>query len=75
MNQSQHLPSDVVPKLVRFFHYYRELLEKHKFEASNIINMDETPFWLDAVRSRTISMSGEKTVSLKSTGHDKKNVT
>ena len=37
--------------------------------------MDETPFWLDAVCSHTISMSGENTVSLKSTSHDKKNVT
>ena len=74
-HQSQHLPEQLVPKLVDFFHFYRALLEDHKFDLSNIINMDETPMWLDAVASRTISFSGEKTTSLKSTGHDKKNVT
>ena len=74
-HQSQHLPEHLVPKLVKFFHFYRSLLENNKFEPSNIFNMDETPMWLDAVASRTISVCGEKTTSLKSTGHDKKNVT
>lgn len=45
-HQSQHLPEHLVPKLVKFFHFYRSLLENNKFEPPNIFNMDETPMWL-----------------------------
>ena len=34
-------------------------------------NMDETPLWLDMPGDTTVSRVGERTVSVRSTGHDK----
>ena len=45
------------------------------FTSSDIIAMDETAVWMDAVSNKTVEVRGTKTISLASTGHDKANIT
>ena len=47
------------------------LTSKHKYLASNIIAMDETAVWADMVANTTVDDIGTRSVSLKTTGHEK----
>lgn len=46
----------------------------HNYQASQIIAMDETPVWSDMVSQTTVDASGKKTITIKSTGHEKSRV-
>lgn len=72
---SQRTTSDVVPKLVSFVGHLRSLQIQHNFGHANVYAMDETACWMDMPGSTTINASGSRTVSLKTTGHEKDHFT
>ena len=63
---AQHDPARVIGKLISYVLHVRRLTSKHKYLASNIIAMDETAVWADMVAD-----IGTRSVSLKTTGHEK----
>lgn len=68
---SQRLPRDLVPKVTTFITAIRRLLHRNKYPLAFIGNMDETPLWLDMPGSTTITHSGQRSVPVRTTGHDK----
>lgn len=64
----------MVGKLVSYVIQVRRLQEKHKYRASDIIAMDETPVWCDMISETTIDATGKKSITLKTTGHEKARV-
>ena len=47
------------------------ITRNHKYKASDIIAMDETPVWCDMLSETTVDATGKKSITLKSTGHEK----
>ena len=68
---SQRLPDDLIPKVSTFVLRIRRLRIQHNFPMSMIGNMDETPLWLDMPGDFTVSRVGERSVPMRTTGHDK----
>ena len=58
-HQSQRLPDELVPKVVRFFKYLRCYLAEHNIKPENLTAMDETCVFLENVSNRTISITGK----------------
>ena len=71
---AQQDPERMVGRLVSYVIQVRRLQEKHKYSASDVIAMDETPVWCDMISETTVDTSGKKTITLKSTGHEKARV-
>ena len=72
---SQHTPIDVVPKIVSYIGHLRSLQRDQNFSHTNIYAMDETACWMDMPGNSTFHTSGSRTVSLKTTGHEKDHFT
>lgn len=53
----------------------RQLQTIHQFEANAIYAMDETACWMDMPGDTTVHFSGARSVSVKSTGHEKDHYT
>lgn len=71
---SQQDPERMVAKLVSYVIHVRRLQEKHKYRASDIIAMDETQVWCDMISETTIDATGKKSITMKTTGHEKAKV-
>ena len=71
---AQKLPDDLDDKVVDFHIYVINLRKKHGYELSQI-NMDETPMFFDMLGNSTVNKSGERTVFVKTTGHEKQHFT
>ena len=71
---AQQDPERMAAKLVSYVIQVRRLQEKHKYRPSDIIAMDETPVWCDMISETTVDTTGKKTITLKSTGHEKARV-
>ena len=71
---AQQDPDRMLAKLVSYVFQVRWLQEKHKYKASDIIAMDETPAWSDMLSETTVDATGKKSITLKSTGHEKARV-
>lgn len=71
---AQKDPDQLIDKLVAFVLHVRRLSMKHPYKAADIIAMDETPVWADMVSSTTVDGLGKKTVTVKTTGHEKSRV-
>ena len=71
---AQKDPDRVIDKLVAFVLQVRRLSSKHNYQPADIITMDETPVWSDMISDTTIDITGSKTVTVKSTGHEKSRV-
>ena len=71
---AQKDPDRVIDKLVAFVLQVRRLSSKHNYQPVDIIVMDETPVWSDMISDTTIDITGSKTVTVKSTGHEKSRV-
>ena len=67
----QRLPQDLITKVVGFIMSTRKLRHSKDYPLSFIGNMDETPLWLDMPGETTITRRGERSVPLRTTGHDK----
>ena len=72
---AQKDPDQLVAKLVAYVIRVRHLRMMHSYELGNIIAMDETPVWSDMVSSTTLDKIGTKTITMKTTGHEKCRVT
>ena len=68
---AQKLPEDLEDKVTSFQRFVIKMREKEEYELSQIGNMDETPVWFDMPTSKTVTSKGEKTVLVKTTGHEK----
>lgn len=72
---AQKLPADLDDKVTSFHKFILKLRYQYAFELSQIGNMDETPMWFDLPGNHTIDMKGNKTVLVKTTGHEKTHFT
>ena len=61
-------------KTVSYVIQVRRLQMKHNDSPCNIIAVDETPVWCDMLSETTVDTSGKRTVSFKTTGHEKARV-
>ena len=68
---SQSLPDQLINKASNFVLRVRKLRHIHQYPLSAIGNMDETPLWLDMPGDTTVARTGDRTISVKTTGHDK----
>lgn len=48
---------------------------QHGYDLKQIANMDETPVSFDLPPSRTVHKAGGKTITIKTSGHEKANFT
>lgn len=71
---AQQDPERLVAKVVSYIIQVRRLQEKQSYAPLHIIAMDETPVWCDMVSETTIDATGKKTITLKTTGHEKSRV-
>ena len=72
---SQKLPQHYEEKVTSFHRFIIRQREKMAFTLAQIGHMDETPVWFDMPHARTVSNVGEKTVLVKTTGHEKSRFT
>lgn len=72
---AQQLPPDLLEKQNVFLSYvlYRRI--QHDYPLKYIGNMDETPLWFDLPSNTTIDHKGTKTVSIRTTGHERTSFT
>ena len=56
---------DTKCKIQEFNKYYSTLCATHSYTIDRIINMDETPTWIDSTINKTIDVKGEKEVMIK----------
>ena len=68
---SQHLPKNLVPKVTDFIMRIRQLRIHKTYSLGFIGNMDETPLWLDMPGETTVTHTGERSVPVRTTGHEK----
>uniref|UniRef100_A0A8C3IBY8 HTH CENPB-type domain-containing protein n=1 Tax=Chrysemys picta bellii TaxID=8478 RepID=A0A8C3IBY8_CHRPI len=68
---AQKLPRDLEEKIESFQRFIIKYRKEYAFELSQIGNMGETPMTFDLLSNRTVTGVGEKTVLIKTTGHEK----
>ena len=71
---AQKDPDRLVAKIVSYVLHVRRLQSRNNYNPCDIIAMDETPVWSDMVSETTVDTTGKKTVTLKTTGHEKSRV-
>ena len=71
----QNTPVAHIEKLVQFVMHLRQLQTIHQFHPNSVYAMDETACWMDMPGDTTVHFSGVRSVSVKSTGHDKNHYT
>ena len=74
-NVAQKQPGQMTEKLVNFVLHVSRSRTIYNITAEKIFAMDETCVWFDMPGETTIAEKGSKTVSIKSTGHEKANAT
>ena len=72
---AQKLPEDLEEKITLFQSVVIKMRKKEQYDLSQIGNMDETPVWFDMPTSKTVTAKGEKTVLVRTTGHEKSRFT
>lgn len=72
---SQKMPSDYEDKLISFQRFMIKMRQKNSYELGQIGNMDEVPMCFDMPPDRTVNKAGEKTVQIKTSGHEKSHFT
>ena len=60
-----------MPKVTGFIMKTRKLRHQKQYPLSHIGNMDETPVWFDMPGETTITNTGQRSVPVCTTGHDK----
>ena len=68
---AQHLPIELDDKITSFQKFVICHRQTNKYALACIGNMDETPITFDMLSNRTVNKIGEKTVLVKTTGHEK----
>ena len=64
-------PSWFIDQLVSYVLHTWRLAAKYNYSSSNIIAMDEKPVWADMVCGATRDNTGARTVTMKSSGNEK----
>lgn len=71
----QTLPADFEEKLVNFRAYCIDKVADYNISPDSVINMDEVPLTFDLPLNRTVEKRGTKTISIKTTSHEKASFT
>ena len=69
--QAQQDPSYFVNKLVAYVLQVRRSFRMNSYQPRNVISMDETAVRADMLSNTTVNHTGVRTVSLKTTSHEK----
>jgi hypothetical protein len=72
---AQQLPSDLLEKQNVFLSYVLYKRLQYNYSLKFIANMDETPLWFDLPSNTTIDHKGAKSVSIRTTGHERSSFT
>ena len=72
---AQQLPSDLIEVQQSFLSYVLYMRMQYNYPLKYIGNMDETPMWFDLPSNTTINKKGEKTISIRTTGHEQTSFT
>lgn len=72
---AQKLPAELEEKRQNFFRFIIRMRKQRGYDLKFIGNMDETPVYLDMPGTRTLHTVGDKTIAMRSTGHEKERVT
>ena len=72
---AQHLPDDLIEKQQEFLAFITYRRIQHDYPLAFISNMDETPVSFDLPSNTTIDELGTRTVSIRTTGHERTNFT
>ena len=72
---AQKMPAAYEEKILQFHSYAINLRKNTNFEVSQIEIMDEVSFTFDVPSNRTIDQKGVKTVTIKTSGHEKTHYT
>ena len=62
-------------KMHSFLRYVIAMRWGKSYDLGSIVNMDETPVWIDMPGDYTLETKGSKTVTIGSTGHEKTRIT
>lgn len=71
----QQLPPDYEDKITNFREFTQRQIGEYSIGPDEIINMDEVPLTFDLPLTRTVNKTGESTVTLRTTGHERTNFT
>lgn len=73
--EGQKNPEELVKKLVSFVLHISRMRTTYDVNPENIFLMDECAVWFDSSGNTTVEATGRRTVGIKTTGHEKANVT
>ena len=68
---ARKMPIEYESKIVSFHKFVLDARKKNGFEISHIGNMDEVPLTFDVPSNKTVDVKGAKTITVKTSGHDK----
>lgn len=68
---AQKMPENYEQKVLEFHCFVIQCWKTHQFELGQIANMDEVPLQFDVPSNRTVVKKGVKTVTVKTSGHEK----
>ena len=71
---TQKLPADLKDKITNFHKYVIGLRKHYNYPLNQIGNMDEISCFFDMLSNKTVDFKGNKTIKIKSTGHEKKQI-
>ncbi|KAM3915673.1 pogo transposable element with KRAB domain [Leptodactylus fuscus] len=72
---AQKMPKEYESKILSFHKFVIDARKKNGFEIGQIGNMDEVPLTFDVPSNRTVDVKGAKTVTVKTSGHEKTHYT
>ena len=72
---AQKSPHDMIEKMVSFVRFMEKARVRISATPAEIIAMDETAVWFDMVGASTVHATGAKSISVKSTSHEKSRFT
>ncbi|KAH1185488.1 hypothetical protein KIL84_018237 [Mauremys mutica] len=72
---SQRMPDDYEEKIINFHNFIIKQRKRQNFEIGQIGNMDEVPLTFDVPSNKTVEAKGAKTVTIKTSGHEKNHYT
>ena len=71
----QSLPRDLDNKIRNSVAFNKKQIDQKSLQPAMIVNMDETSVWADMPSASTVNSNGEHTVSNKTTGNEKRQIT
>ena len=71
----QLLPTDTKNVIINYIMELRKTIKEGGYDEGNIINMDETPLYLNMIPNKVISQKGEKNVVVRTQNQEKIRVT